>query len=99
MLQHLDAPVEMEDVSRRVGLSISTFYYLFKRVTGVTPNAFFIRARMQRARQLLQEPDLNVKEVAARLGYADQFYFSRIFKSVNGVSPKDFRATVSAGRH
>ena len=92
MLQNLDTPLEMGAVSRRAGTSISTFYHLFKRVTGVTPNAFFIRARMRRACQLLREPGLSVKEVAARLGYSDQFYFSRIFKSVVGVSPRAFRA-------
>lgn len=92
MLQHLDEPLEMSTVSRWTGISPSTFYYLFKRATGYTPNDFFIRARMRRACELLSDSDLNIKEVASLLGYQDQFYFSRLFKAVTGLAPRAYRA-------
>lgn len=76
------------------GLSASQFFTLFKRATGYTPMDFFIRARMGEARELLVSTNLTVKEIAAALGYDDQFYFSRRFKLVNGLSPKAFRAMV-----
>lgn len=91
MLQHLNESLEMAAVSRWTGISPSTFYYLFKRATGYTPNDFFIRARMRRACELLCKTDLNVKEVASLLGYPDQFYFSRLFKAITGLAPRAYR--------
>jgi AraC-like DNA-binding protein len=91
MLQHLNQPMKVPVLSAMVGLSQSSFFALFKSATGLTPLDFFIRARMQRAGELLEETSLQIKEVAARLGYDDQFYFSRLFKSVHGVSPREYR--------
>jgi AraC-like DNA-binding protein len=47
---------------------------------------------MKRARQLLETTSMNVKEIAGQLGYEDPFYFSRLFKSVSGVAPSDYRS-------
>ena len=91
MLQHVDQPLQMAVISKLTGVSESTFYYLFKLATGYTPNDLFTRVRMQHAGGLLRETDLSVKEVAAALGYDDPFYFSRIFKSVHGVPPREYR--------
>jgi AraC-like DNA-binding protein len=49
---------------------------------------------MARARQLLITSDHTVAEIAASVGYQDPFYFSRQFRAVNGVSPREFRARV-----
>jgi hypothetical protein len=64
---------------------------LFKLATGYTPNDFLIRIRIHRACELLRETDLSIKEISAALGYDDQFYFSRVFKSVSLVSPREYR--------
>jgi AraC-like DNA-binding protein len=96
MMQHLNQPVRVPALSAMVGLSESSFFALFKSATGLTPLDFFIRARMQRAGALLAETPLQIKEIAARLGYDDQFYFSRLFKSVHGVSPREYRARQEA---
>lgn len=52
---------------------------------------FLIRARMNRACDLLEATTYTVKRVADLLGYDDPFYFSRRFKSANGVAPKEYR--------
>jgi AraC-like DNA-binding protein len=75
-----------------VGLSESRCFELFKQATGHTPLNWFIRARMRCAGELLQPSDLRIKEVAARVGYEDQFYFSRLFKAVHGLAPTEDRA-------
>ncbi|HXR07467.1 MAG TPA: helix-turn-helix domain-containing protein, partial [Candidatus Acidoferrum sp.] len=54
----------------------------------------FIRLRMRQACRLLAATSMSVKEVAAVLGYDDPFYFSRLFKSVNGTPPTDYRLRV-----
>lgn len=91
MLQNLHKPVQMSTLGALAGISMSHFFHLFKLATDFTPNDFLIRARMCRACELLRGTDLSVKEVAASLGYDDPFYFSRLFKSVNGVSPRGYR--------
>lgn len=91
MLQNLDKPIQMPALASLTEVSMSHFYQLFKLTTGYTPNDFLIRARIRRACELLRGTHLSVKEVAAALGYNDPLYFSRVFKSVNGVSPGEYR--------
>src|SRR5436190_14792411 len=88
MIQHANQPLRVSTLSAMVGVSNSYFAAMFKRTTGYTPIAFFTRLRMQRACELLMDPGQRVKQIAAKLGYHDQFYFSRIFKSVTGMAPR-----------
>ncbi|HZL44383.1 MAG TPA: AraC family transcriptional regulator [Verrucomicrobiae bacterium] len=91
MLQHLNEQVQVAKLASLVNISPSHFFALFKRRTGCAPIDFFIRLRMQHACQLLDGTALNVKEVAAVLGYDDPFYFSRTFKAINQVAPSEYR--------
>jgi len=97
MQQHLDQPLQVATLAAKANFSPSQFFLLFKRCVGSAPIDYFIRMRIQRAGRLLCDTNLSVKEVAARLGYDDPFYFSRIFKSVNGLAPSDYRATQRQG--
>jgi len=74
-----------------VNLSASHYATLFKRLTGYPPVDYLIRLRMQRAVQLLNTTQLCVKEIAVRVGYPDQFYFSRAFKQIHDHSPSVHR--------
>jgi transcriptional regulator GlxA family with amidase domain len=91
MRQNLDKPLPAASLASQASMSLSHFFALFKRQVGTTPIDYLIHLRMERARDLLTTTDLSVKEIAAALGYDDPFYFSRVFKSVNGVAPTDFR--------
>ena len=91
MLTHLDQPLRVPELSRIADVSCSHFFALFKRATGQTPNSYFTRARMRRACKLLLETSLSVKEIAASLGYEDEFYFSRLFKSLHQLAPSYYR--------
>lgn len=91
MIQHLDRPLQVSTLAATVNVSPSHFFALFKKWAGCPPIDFFIRLRMQRACHLLEATSLSVKEIAAQLGYDDAFYFSRIFKSVHAMPPRDYR--------
>jgi AraC-like DNA-binding protein len=91
MRQHLDQPLQISTLTTLAKVSPSYLFALFKRMTGHPPIDYFIHLRMQRACEFLEGTSLCVKEVAAALGYDDQFYFSRVFKSVQGVAPREFR--------
>ena len=91
MSQHLSEPLRVSELSGAADMSSSRFFELFKLATGHAPIGFFIRMRMRRACELLRETDLSVKEVAATLGYQDEFYFSRLFKSLHRLAPSHYR--------
>ena len=81
----------LSDISQEVQLSKSYLNTIFKTQTGKSPVEFFIHLKMQEACKLLKSGQMYVYEAAAALGYEDQYYFSRIFKKVVGVSPRDYQ--------
>jgi AraC-like DNA-binding protein len=91
MLQHLDQPLHVATLAAVVSFSPSHYSALFKRWMGCPPIDYFIHLRMRHACWLFDNTSLNVKEVAAALGYDDPFYFSRTFKAVNRVAPSEYR--------
>jgi AraC-like DNA-binding protein len=64
---------------------------LFRRYDHQTPYQFLLRLKMNHAAERLQSPGTLVKQVAEETGFADPFHFSRMFKSVLGLSPDAFR--------
>jgi AraC-like DNA-binding protein len=92
MVRNHGEPMEVARLAAVANTCPSHFFAVFKKVTGYSPMEFFIRFRMRLACRLLDTNRLAVKEVAAALGYDDPFYFSRVFKSVNGMAPSDYRA-------
>lgn len=91
MYQHLRENLTLEEISEEVQLSKSYLNAVFKAQTGKSPVEFFIHLKMQEACKLLKATDYYIYEVSSELGYTDQYYFSRIFKKVVGVSPKDYK--------
>lgn len=91
MKQHLHEPMKIATLSAMAGFSESRFHELFKLATGYSPLNWIIRARMKCACEKLEATDLPVKQIAAQVGYGDPLYFSRLFKSVTGLSPSAYR--------
>lgn len=91
--QHIDDPeLDIPMVSREVGMSLSLFFNKFKAVTGMTPNNFILRQRLQTAATLLEKsPHLSITEIAEKCGFATVVYFRRVFKKQYGVSPQQYR--------
>lgn len=65
---------------------------LFRRYDHQSPYQLLLRLKMQLAAERLQQPESMVKQVAEELHFADAFHFSRVFKSVFGVAPNEFRS-------
>ena len=63
----------------------------FKDVTGDSVHKFLINYRMMRAKQLLANSDMSIKEIANQVGFNDNMYFSRAFKKHFGINPTDFK--------
>jgi AraC family transcriptional regulator, arabinose operon regulatory protein len=91
MKRHLRQRLNVSHLAAMANLSMPHYSALFKRHTGYSPIDYFIRLRMHQACRLLDNTDLSVKEIADSLGYDDPFYFSRIFKALNDISPSEYR--------
>ncbi len=76
------------------GLSVSGLAHRFRAETGLAPLQYMDWHRMERAKELLRMTPLTVKEVAAELGFADPFYFSRRFRRNTGLNPAAWRRQV-----
>ncbi len=95
MRETLAAPWTLLEYAGHGGFSTTQFSLLFKRHYGTSPMAYLMELRMQRAREMLDSTSLSVKEIAAKIGYEDPLYFSRIFKKTSGTSPSSYRAAIS----
>ncbi|MGL4651269.1 MAG: response regulator transcription factor [Caldilineaceae bacterium] len=91
-----DPNLSLQRVAADAHLSASHFSVVFGRETGETFKGYLTRIRMEYARELLRSTSLAVTEVGRRCGYPDPHYFSSAFKRVCGISPRDFRETVTA---
>ena len=91
MYQNLGKNLSLQQIADEVKLSKSYLNTVFKSQTGRAPVEFFIHLKMKEACKLLKSTDLYIYEVSARLGYEDQYYFSRIFKKAVGMPPRDYR--------
>lgn len=83
--------LSLEDMAAWTGMSPYYFSKLFKAQTGVTFIDYLTRVRIEESKKSLQYTRLSLKEIAYQIGYNDPNYFSRVFKKVEGVSPKAFR--------
>jgi len=92
MRQHLGDGLSLADIARKAGLSVARFSALFRAQTGFSPVQYHIRLRIQAACRLFDTTGLNVSEVAVKVGYPDQYYFSRIFRKVMGMPPRTYRS-------
>lgn len=83
--------LSVEHLARIVDLSPSYLSFLFKKQTGMTITSYIDDLRITQAKKLLSETSRQVKDISASCGYADQNYFSRIFRKHTGISPVAYR--------
>ncbi len=93
--EHLAESFSVHGLAADAGFSTSHFSARFHAVTGFSVTEYVKRLRMARARELLLTTDRSIADIAAEVGYPDQFYFSRQFRSVAGSSPRHFRHRVT----
>lgn len=91
LLDRLAEDISVEDMAEQAAMSLRTFNRHFKKATGRTPAGFVQEARIEAARNLLEDSDLPVKLIARQCGFGDEERMRRAFHRNLGVSPQDYR--------
>ena len=88
-----DPDISFESLAREVNFSVSYISALLKKRLNTSFIKMLTDLRMEKAKELLADPELRIIDIAERLGYNDSYYFSHCFKKHVGVPPKEFRQT------
>jgi AraC-like DNA-binding protein len=87
---NLNQKISIKSLSDKACMSKATFYRLFKRELGMSPNDFILSEKINRAKQLLKYPGSKVVAVSFELGFTDANYFIRSFKKAVGITPGNY---------
>ena len=93
--RHLHDEIDLNAIGTKSGLSYVQFLRRFKAATGMSPSDYVTALRLQKAKELLSDTPMLVKEIADACGFANEYYFSNFFKKQTGLSPSAFRAALS----
>ena len=89
--QNFQNDISIEDISAFCGLNRSYFGKIFHDTIGRSPQEFLISYRMTKAAELLKITSLSIADIGNAVGYPNQLHFSRAFKNVYGISPRNWR--------
>lgn len=90
MESHVTEPSTLDDLAKAVGMSRSHFCRMFRLSTGNSPMGHWTRLRVELAKSMLLQGDRSACEIAQELGFFDQSHFSRTFRRIAGMSPRQF---------
>jgi AraC family transcriptional regulator len=88
----------LADCAKHAGLSLHHFLRLFHEVHGLTPHRCLAQRRIRVAKELLEQTDRSVSEIAIEVGFGGASAFGRMFKQEIGCSPIEFRKSISQDR-
>lgn len=88
---HYKEDISMQDAAEAMNYSNAYFCKLFKQEFTKSFTVYLAEYRIEKAKRLLEDITLNVKEIGDRVGYKDSNYFAKVFKRVVGVTPSEYR--------
>jgi AraC-like DNA-binding protein len=96
MQKHLNKPLTLSEIAKKINLSVSHFAAIFNKKTGFGPIEYFNHLKIQKACQYLQFTHDRINEISNQLGIEDSYYFSRLFKKIMGISPIEYRKRIGS---
>lgn len=91
MKNNIGQKYEIKELAMQQGLPPAYYSARFKKETGLAPIKYFNTLKIQKAAGYLRFDNRNIKSICADLGFDDQYYFSRLFTQINGLSPSKYR--------
>jgi transcriptional regulator GlxA family with amidase domain len=89
--QHAAKTASIQQLSARYQLSEKHFCRVFKRHTGLSPYQYYLHFRIHRAKEMLRDTALSIREIAKMLHFETSFHLSALFKKKTGMSPSQWR--------
>lgn len=93
--ENYNKAISLEGVSNHIGFNPAYFSSMFKKATGQNFMDYVIEIRILNAKGLLVQTNLDIADIAAKVGYTDLKYFSRIFKKLTNLTPSEYRRLYS----
>ncbi|TWT25166.1 response regulator [Planomicrobium sp. CPCC 101110] len=94
IMEHSHQDISLEALAQKVKLSPIYISKMFKEKLGVNYIDFLTECRIEKAKKLLGDPEKSIKEITFEVGYHEPNYFSKVFKKIAAVSPKEYRRTL-----
>lgn len=91
ILEHQTEDLSLAQVARAVNTSTFYFCKIFKKSTGINFTDYLSRVRIEKAKNLLLNPNLRISEIAYEVGFQSLTHFNRVFKKILGQSPTEYR--------
>lgn len=89
----LTMPITHQSLSDKFGFSASYLSKLFKQYRGISPSEYLTKLRIEKAKLLMDDnPEILTKTLAPMVGFSDPFYFSKTFKKITGITPKEYKS-------
>lgn len=89
---HYSEPLSVQDAAAHFGYADAYFCRIFKQHFGTSFVTYLTNFRIRKAKELLDQHDANVREIARAVGYEDSNYFAKVFRRTTGESPSEYRA-------
>ena len=89
--RHYQESITVEQLAERSGLSVRHFNRLFQNTYHTSPGNYLLQYRIQKSEKLLHYTNMPIAEIAYQCGFNDSNYFSRQFRKIHGISPRQYR--------
>ena len=93
--EHYDLPITIDELAEMESYNVTYYNDWFKQQTGISPGLYLRRVRIEKAKELLRNSAFGVTDVAVTVGYSSNSTFTRAFRSITGMTPKDYRESVN----
>lgn len=97
VLDHPEGIYTLQDMADDAGVTPSHFCRVFRKATGVSPHQYVMKAKLDRAKQMLAQSPMQLSTMAECLGFASQSHFTRAFRQFTGKTPSEFRREHEGG--
>lgn len=89
--EHIHERIYLQDIADNFGISPNYLSQIFKKNMDIGISEYITIQKVTKSKQLLKETNLKIYEISDKLGFENSFYFSKVFKKITGISPKDYR--------